>query len=570
MAEGIVIDLGIMFVAAGALLLVANHFRLPTVPFYIIAGLGIGLTGLIEQPDLLMLAQWGIAFLVFVFSIRLDLGDVQSVLREGEVAAMTQLIVVAPVAFVVGYAFGDLFGFDAPIRNAVYFSAAVTLSSTIVGAGLLETEIRDNLVHGRLASTIHFFDDLVAIGLLLVTSAAVITADLIAMSIGYGVVIILAGLLVYQHGFPLLVRAADGSDELVLMGSISILVAFLAAAELVGISMVVGAFAAGIGIRNDETQALAVANGIDSIRDFFVAIFFVTVGALVSIPTLEMGAIALALVALVIVVNPIVLMLAFVFEGYDTRTAFFAASGLNQVSEFSLIIAIQAVLVTETIAEPMFDAIILAAAVTMILTASISRNERRIYEAIVPRFFAEQRTDHVDRNSRTDEGLEDHVIVLGYGRQGRRVVKTLENLEHPYVVIENDPVIQTRLEAECQRYVFGDAMSTYPWEKSRVDAATLVISTADHRPVSEAVLALSDTSDADLVLRSDDTDEARALLEMGATYVVVPDILAGEQLFEVLEALLAGDRPPSSLKQDHLDTLSELERYGFSTLRERF
>ncbi|MCU4924692.1 cation:proton antiporter [Halobacteria archaeon AArc-dxtr1] len=565
MVEALIVDLGIIFVAAGALLFVANQFRLPTVPFYLLAGLAIGWT--IGLDELLVLAQWGIAFLVFVFGIRLDLGDVQSVLRDGEVAAITQLLVVAPVAFGAGYVLGELFGFAEPFRNAVYFSAAVTLSSTLVGAGMLETEIRDNLVHGRLASSIHFFDDLVAIVLLLILSTEVVTADAVASKIGYAVVLLAVGLVIYRHGFPLLVRAADGSDELVLMGCVSILVAFLAAAEYVGISIVVGAFAAGIAIRNDGTQSLAVGNGIASIRDFFVTIFFVTVGALVSIPSLEAATVALVLVALVAVVNPVVLLLAFVYEGYDVRTAFFATTGLNQVSEFSLVIAIQALLMG-TITEDMFDAIILAAAVTMVLAAAIRRTEEDLYATVVPRFFTEQRTRKVDQHSRVEDTLSDHVIVLGYGRQGRRLVETCEDLGQPYVVIENDPALYDRLEAECRHYVFGDAMSTYPWEKAHLEDATLVVSTVDHRPVSEHLLELE--PDADIILRSADAEEAAAFVDSGATYVTVPDILAGEQLREVIDALLKGETDIETLAADHRDRLAELERYGFTTQREQY
>jgi monovalent cation:H+ antiporter-2, CPA2 family len=565
MVESLIVDLGLIFVSAGLLLLIANQFRLPSVPFYLLAGLAIGWT--IGQDDLLVLAQWGIAFLVFVFGIRLDLGDIQSVLRDGEVAALTQLIVVAPVAFGIGYLFGELYGFAQPFRNALYFSAAVTLSSTIIGAGLLETEIRDNLIHGRLASSIHFFDDLVAIGLVLILSAEVLTGDTVAANIGYGVVLVLAGFVIYRHGFPLLVRAADGSDELVLMGSVSILVAFLAAAEYIGVSIVVGAFAAGIAIRNDETQSLAVGNGIASIRDFFVTIFFVTVGALVTVPSIEMATIALAIVGLVLVVNPVILILAFVYEGYDTRTAFFATSGLNQVSEFSIVIAIQAFLLG-TIAESMFNAIILAAAVTMLLTAFIRRYEEELYSATVSTFFTEQRTRKVDEASRVDDDLSDHVVVVGYGRQGRRIVETLEDLGQPYVVIENDPVLRDRLEAECQQYVFGDAMSTYPWEKARVDDAAVVVSTVDHRPVSDHLLELG--TDADIILRSDEPAGAEALLDAGATYVTVPNILAGEQLIDVVKRLIDEEIDRETLRTEHLDRLAELERYGFTTQRERY
>ncbi|WP_254809841.1 cation:proton antiporter [Natronosalvus amylolyticus] len=567
MAEALILDLAVMFVAAGFLLLVTNHLDLSPVPIYLIAGVLVGT--FIDQPDLIVLAQWGIAFLVFVFGIRVDLGDLQSVLRDGEIAAITQLLVVAPLAFAIGYLAGDFFGFDDPARNAIYFSIAVTLSSTIVGAGLLETEIRDNLVYGRLASSIHFFDDMVAIVLLLVLSSEVLTADAIAAKIGYGVMLLAAGLFVYRHGFSLLVRFADGSDELVLMGSISLLIAFLAAAEYLGISIVIGAFAAGIAIRNDETQGLAVHNGIDSIREFFVTIFFVTVGALVSFPSLEMGVLAVAMIALVACVNPVVLFLAFVYEGYDTRTAFLASSGLNQVSEFSLILAIQATLLG-TITDTMFDAIILAAAVTMLLTSLVRRHEQTVYSSVVSRLFTTTQSRSVDEMSRVDSSLENHVIVLGYGRQGRRIVRRLEELDHPYVVMENDPTLHSRLEVEAQQYVFGDAISEYPWEKARLETATLIISTVDYRPVSDALLDLELAEETDVVLRSTGGPEAQEFLQRGATYVSVPDILAGQKLQSVVERILEHEVSGEEIQNEHLETLAELERYGFASQSERF
>ena len=557
----LVIALSAVFVTAGVLLLVANQFGLSPIPFYIIAGLIAG--RFVEDPAIIELALWGIAFLVFVFGIRLDLGAVQSVLRDAEVAAMSLLIVVAPIAFGVGLAFGHLFGFDDPVRNAIYFSAAATLSSTIVGAGLLEEEIRNNLVHGRLSSSIQFFDDLVAIGLVLILSAEVFTADEISSNIGYGVLFLLAALLIYRHGFPLLVRLANGVDELVLMGSISVLIAFIAAAEYLEISIVVAAFAAGIAVRTDGSQTLSVRNGIESIRDFFVAIFFVTVGALVSVPTLQTIAIALVLVVLVVVVNPLILMAAFSYEGYDDRTAFLTGSSLNQVSEFSLVIAIQA-LVLGTIAETLFDAVILAAATTMILTSITSANLDRVYDSLVKHVAAGRQTRKIDQRSFVEPGLEAHVIVLGYGRQGRQIVATLEKLGRPYVVIENDPVMWDDLRTNCRNYVLGDAMADYPWEKARVEEAALVVSTVGQRRVSNQVLERA--GDIDCILRAATSQGAVELLDAGATYVAVPNVLAGDQLIETIEAVIDGD-VEESIRNAHLDQLAALGRLGVTSRR---
>ncbi|SDQ88191.1 cation:proton antiporter [Natronobacterium texcoconense] len=565
MTEALVIALAVVFVTAGILSLIANHFGLSPIPFYIIAGLITGQFAFVTEDEIVVLAQWGIAFLVFVFAIRIDFGDLESVLRDAELAAVTQLVVVAPIAFAVGYLFGDLFGFDNVVRNAVYFSAAVVLSSSLVGGVVLGTEIRENLVHGRLASSIHFFDDLVAIALLLVLSTEVVTADAVAAQIGYGVVLVLAGLVIYRHGFPILVRLADGDGELVLVGSISILIAFIAAAEYVELSIVVGAFAAGVAIRSDGTQALEVQNGISSITDFFVAIFFVTVGALVAIPSIEVLLMAAALAALVLVLNPIVHILSFVYEGYDSRTAFLAGSSLNQVSEFSLIIAIQAATMG-TIAGQLFDAIILAAAVTMLLTFLARRSEDLVYETIIVRLFRGQRTRKVDERSRVDD-LEDHVVVVGYGRIGRRIVEKLEELDQPYVVLENDPVLWDELDTECRNYVLGDAMAAYPWKKAQVADAALVWSTVDHRPVSETALEIG--ADADVVLRSGSVDDASELLESGAIYVAVPNVLTGEQLISTVEALAADETDSTTLEREQREYFQALERYGFATRDER-
>lgn len=550
-----VIALAAVFVTAGALLLVANQFGFPVVPFYIVSGVIVGLV--VGQPALVEMALWGIAFLVFVFGIRVDIGDLQSVLRDGEIAAFTQLIVVAPVAIGIGYLLGDLFGFEEPFRNALYFGAAATLSSTLVGSQILEEEIRTGLAYGRLASAIHFFDDVVALGAVLVLSAEVITdPQLVTSKIGFGVLFVLAGLLIYRHGYPALVRAADGDDELVLMGSISILIAFLAAAEAADVSIVVAAFAAGLAVRSEGIESLSVRNGIESIKDFFAAIFFVTLGALVSVPTGEILLLAVVLTVLVVAVNPLVHAVAFVLEGYDGRTAFLAASNLNQVSELSLVIAIQAWLLG-TIATPLFEAIVLAGAATMLLSAVSRRYEHLFYDAMLSNIL-EGQTRYIDTHSSVEDGLTDHVVVIGYGRQGRRVVETLEDLDVPYVVLENDPTVREDLRANCRNFVFGDAMASYPMTLAGAEHARLVVSTVDYRPVSEAVLEVD--TDAEVVLRADQSSVARELLDAGATFVAVPDVLASDQLVENVERVLGDEREAASLEAEHRVFLESMDR----------
>ncbi len=554
----IIIALSVMFVTAAVLLVIANQLGLATIPFYIIAGLIAGV--FLEQPALIELAQWGIAFLVFVFGIRVDFEDIQSVFRDAEVAALGQLLVVGSVAFAIGYVCSLSVGFEDPVRNGLYFAAAGSFSSTIVGGGLLEQDVRSTLVHSRLASSLHFFDDIVAILVILILSVETLSdATMITSNIGYGVLFLLTGLVIYRHLFPLLVTAADGFEELVLMGSISILIAFLAAAEAVGVSIVIGAFAAGIAIRADDATALGVQNGIESIKDFFVAIFFVTIGALVQLPDLEVVVIATALTGVVLVLSPLFLMFAFFQEGYDPRTAFLASSNLTQVSEFSLVIAIQALLL-ETIAPAMFDAIILAAAATMILSVLLSRHEETVYETVLERLVRSPRTDRIDSQSSVDPSLSDHAVIVGFGRQGRLYADTLAEREIPHVVIENDPVILGDLERQCENYVMGDAMASYPLEKANLAAASVVFSTIDHERLSRRLLEVA-PADTDVILRADSSTTATRLFERGATFVIVPNVLAGEQLIDTVDSVVRGETAADSLRAEHLEMLENLEQY---------
>ena len=550
--------LALIFIAAGALLLVANHFSLPTVPFLLLAGL---LTGPFIEPALLLeLAQWGIAFLVFVFGVKLDLRSVVTLAREAEVVAGIQLLVVGALGFGVGIALG----YDE--LNALYLSIAAALSSTIVGAGLLQEEIRENLVHGRLAQSIHFVQDLVAIVLVLMLSADAFTADAISSGLGYGVMFLAVAYVINDHLYTPVSRLADGSQELLMIGSISILIAFLAAAELAGVSIVVGAFAAGLAIERDFTRNLGMLNGIESIKDFFVAVFFVTIGALVLIETPDLTVLATAglLIVITALVKPAITLATILWEGYESRTATLTSVSLDQVSEFALIIAIEAFILGLMVPE-LFQAVILAAAVTMVTASYTRRNDDRIHRLLTRAGF---QSPHVktDERSRVDDSLADHVVIVGYGRQARRLVKTVDERSVPYVVIENDPAMLSPLQRNCRNFVFGDAMNEYSWEKARVQEASLVVSTASQPRISERVLSLD--VDADVILRAPTAREASALLDRGALYVSVPDLLAADSLLAHVREIAEDPSARDRLRRRHLDELREFERMGFSSMSE--
>ncbi|MCU4751094.1 cation:proton antiporter [Halobacteria archaeon AArc-curdl1] len=545
--------ISLMFIITGPFLLIGNRFDLPTVPFLIIAGIVAGFV--IDENLALELARYGIALLVFMFGIRIDLTNARPILRDSEVAAIGQILVVGGLGIGVGILFGI------PLAEAVYLGIAVAFSSTIVGTALLQTEIRQELVRGRLAETIHFIQDLVAIVILLVLGAETLTADPIATQLGYGVVLFALAFLLDRYLLDVVGRLADDSDELMIIGIISLLVLFVAAATLAGVSIVVGAFAAGLAIRYNPVEHPGLFNGLVSIRDFFLAIFFVTVGALVVVPFVELGVAAsveklllvVGLVILTAVIKPVVTTAILIKSGYEARTSTLTSLSSDQISEFALIIAIEALLL-EMLTQNVFDAIILAAAVTMITSSLTQQYNERIYRAVSSWITFEGTHAKIDERSSVPERPTEHVIIVGYGRKGQLLVDACENSDLPYVVIDNDPARLDSISSACDAYVFGDAMEMYTWDKANVEAATLVVSTVNSTPVSNRLLSFD--FEADLILHTDDAAEGVTFFERGALYVSVSDVLAGEELAQQLRRLFDDGLSPEQLREERIAELN--------------
>ena len=544
--------LSVIFVIGGAFLFVANRFGLPIVPFFIFAGLVAGL--FVGEETTLELARYGIVLLVFTFSVQIQFEAVRTVLSDSEVVALGQIIVLG----VFGVAASVLIGL--PTDQALYVGIAAALSSTIVGTGLLRTGRYRNLVYGRLAESIQFVQDLIAILLVLVLSAETFAADPVATQLGYGVVLIGVAIAVNRQLFDLLGRVSGGSDELMLVSVIALLIAFLGAAEFVGVSLAVGAFVAGLAVRRDPAEHLGMLNGLQSIRDFFTAIFFVTLGTLVAVPTTEVILVVGLLTLLTAIIKPAATIALLLYKGYETRSATLTSLNLAQVSEFALVIAIEG-LMAGMLVQPVFDAIILAATVTMLTSSLSSRYDERIYRILSDRGLLKERYENVDERSAVPDDIAHHVVIVGYGRQGRRLVETCKARDRPYVVVENDPVLLQELESQCEAYVFGDAMEQYTWKKAGVERAQVIVSTVDSDRVSNRIQMLAEDADADVVLRARTVSAARDLLERGALYVTVPEVLAAEQLVEHVEAVAAGNISGTELRAD---SLTKLERQAAS------
>jgi CPA2 family monovalent cation:H+ antiporter-2 len=534
----------IVFVTAATFLLIATRLPIPAIPVYIVVGLAIGPT--IEQGATLELAQWGIAFLVFAFGVEVEPTRFKTVATDSEFVAAVQLLVVGSIAAGFGLGLGL-----SPI-DAVFVGTTAALSSSLVGRELVITDIRRDLLYGRLIASIHFVHELIAVLLILVLSAAMFTPDGIALKLGYGVIILLAAIVVRVYLYRPLVHLSGKSDELVVLTGIGLLLGFISLSVAADVAIAVGAFAAGVAIPREHPDSLALITGLESFDDFFAAIFFVTLGSLVSVPTPRVLLLAAVGFIAVAVLRPLVTSGLLLWRGYEPRTALMTSFGLDQVSEFALIIAIQAFLIGR-IELAVFEAIILTAAATMITSTFTRRYEQSLSRRVInlaPSWLSRR---WVDERSQVDGPLDDHVIVVGWGQLGRIVTRTCDDLGLSVVVIEHDPERLEDLRDADTRYVFADAMSRVAWKRAGAENASLVVSTVPQRGLSERILTLDIL--ADVFVRASDPAEALALYDRGATYVILPDGLAGESLVEKLKDALSGHIPLEEFRDLNWDEL---------------
>lgn len=535
--------LAIIFIVAGPFLLVGNFLGLPTAPVLIIAGLVA--SPFIDQTLKLEIAQLGIALLVFTFAARIQTTDVETVIADIEVIALGQMAVTGTL----GFGAGLLFGLQSD--QAFFLGVAAALSSSIIGSTLFLTGELD-LVHDQLSESVHSIQDFTGLLLLLVVGAGTFALDPIANQLGYGVMLLLLAALINRHLFGQIGRLSGGADEPMLIGTIALLVVFIGAAEFVGIPIVVGAFAAGIAVHHDPIEYSGMINGLRSINDFFAAVFFITVGSLVTLPTVDVVLMTLVIVVLAGIVKPAITIVLLMYKGYERRTATLTAFNLDQVGEFALIIAIQA-LFLGLVVQPVFDAIILAAAITLVTSSFTRYYDEQVYRLLASYGLLGDHGKTVERWSDVPEELTDHVVIVGYGRHGRRLVEACEEHGQSYVVIESNPARIDDLRSDCQAYVFGDVIETDTTEKARITDARLVISTADWEPVNEHMVSFTDR--VDVIVRAKNRESARMLLDEGASYVCISDLLAADHLEERFETLIDGDHDREELRREQLETV---------------
>jgi len=329
----------LIFACAGILATLALFTRQPLIVMYILTGMILGPSGtaLIDNPELISsIAKFGIIFLLFLLGLDMQPGKLIKTLSSALLVGVSSSVVFFAVGFLIASAFGY------SMTETIIIGIAMMFSSTIIGIKLLPTTVLHHRHTGELMISLLLIQDLIAIIVLLVITGGLLEFDgaakIARVLISLPLLLLFSWLFVKYVLLPLLEKF-DAFHEYIFLVAIAWCLGLGELSELAGLSLEIGAFVAGVTIATSPI-ALYIADHLKPLRDFFLVLFFFSIGAGFHMDLLaEVIVPAAALAIVILALKPITFK--FMLRRMSETSALGWETGfrLGQISEFSLLIA---------------------------------------------------------------------------------------------------------------------------------------------------------------------------------------------------------------------------------------
>lgn len=549
------LELGLIVALAGGLSVIAAMLRQPLIIAYIATGIIVSpfiMGG--ERETMETLAQIGVALLLFIVGLGLN----PAVLKKiGRVAFLTGAIQIAFIGL-CAYAAGRFFGYDA--LPSLYIAAALAFSSTIIVVHILGERGQLERLHGSISVGILLVQDVVAIFLLMAGTSAGLAMDgeEIFQLAFRGVALLFVLAVIGKYVMPRVTRTIATSRELLFIVSLAWLFVVAGVFYTSGFSIEVGALLAGVTL-SLSAYRFEIGARLRSIRDFFIILFFVLLGFSTDLSQVaDLWPLVVVLSVLAIIAKPLIVMFVMGHLGYTRRTYFFAGISLAQISEFSFILLAQGVRGGAVPDE-------LITVVTLVGIVSITASTYFMYYGEWLYRLCGRVVGVFEHSGAAPEANEDafapRFILFGHNRIGYAIVEYFRKTRAPVLVIDYDPAVVERLQAQGVPVRYGDAgdeelLHSLPWRRVQCILSTI--------PTEEINMLLLQAGrryckGARVFVTSHDIEEALRLYQAGASFVIMPHFLGGTFLADML----------ARVKRDGFLNVMRMKRRAIAELRAR-
>lgn len=523
-------ELSLVIVATAVVSLVMTLLRQPLILGYIIAGIIVGPVGLslIHSKELFeTFSTIGITLLLFIIGLGMNVSELRKLGRVVMLTALSSLVFIMSL----GFGASTLLGYGT--TESLIIGLALFFSSTIIILKLLSDKKEQNRLHGQIAIGVILIEDIVAtIALLFVfagkTGGGFDSSQLVLL--GAKAFFLLTLLVICSTKvLPKVARYMASSQELLFLFAIGWGFGIASLFELAGFSIEIGALFAGVSLASSP-YVQEIASRLKPLRDFFIVLFFITLGQSMSVDNLNKAVVPAIILSLIVIIGkPIVISSTVGLLGYTKRVCFKAGVNLSQISEFSIVLVVLAA--GSGIVRPELSAVItLVAIITIAVSTYLMKYDDELFV-----YFDKLKIGFLEKQAiKKDRRLADSypMVLLGYHHGGHEFIRTFKQLGKRFLVIDYDPEVIDALEKQKINYLYGDITDIELLKEMNLEKSKLIVSTVpDHDSNIFIVKFISSVnSEAILICYADNIHQATELYDLGASYVMMPHYIGSEKI----------------------------------------
>ena len=527
-------DILIIILLSVVVLYVCHRMHLPIIVGFLLTGViagphGLGLVREIEAVK--TLAEAGIVLLLFTIGMEFSFRSLLQIRKTVLLGGSLQIA----LTILAGFAAARLFGYS--VNEAVFAGFLLSLSSTAIVMKTLQDRAEMETPQGNAALGILIFQDMAAVPMMLLVPLLALQGEggspvLLAAKI-VGIVFLVPVLSKWLVPRIFYAIAKTRSRELFLITTIALCMAVAWLTYKAGLSLALGSFLAGLIISESEYSHQALGD-ILPFRDVFTSFFFVSIGMLLDIGFFLQHPLFLFLAALcVVILKALVAGAAAFFSGLPLRSAIVAGIALGQVGEFSFILSETGVPYS-LVSGNTYQAFLAVSILTMMATPSLIAAAPAIAEKVsrlpLPRSLKQGMTSE-SRVKNTS--LENHLIIVGFGLNGKNLVRAARTAGIPYTIIEMNPAAVRSERAKGEPIFFGDATQAAILLHADIrQARTLVVVINDPaaaRRITELARRLNPR--VYILVRTRFVSEMNALIDLGANDVIPEEFETSVEIF---------------------------------------
>ncbi len=557
-------EITLLILSATVVATILRVLRQPIIVSYILTGLlvGPGMLGLVQSGELIeSFSVFGISLLLFIVGLNLSPLVIREVGKVSLIAGVLQMSITTAGGFILSI----LFGFS--YIESLYIGIALAFSSTIIILKILTDKGELAKLHAKIIVGTLLVQDLFA-AIILVIIGSFADKDTFAngaMSV-LGLLILkgalIAALLYFasKYVLPKVFDFFASSQEFLFLIALSWAMGLALLFKTLGFSIEIGALVAGISI-SVLPYNLEIASKLKPLRDFFLILFFVSLGIKFSFDELAPLAMQIAFFSIFVIVgNPIIMFFIMGKRGFSKRTTFLSGLSMAQVSEFSLIMIALGVKVGHIGSQ-----ISLVVTAVAFITIAVSSYLIAYSDYLYP--YARKYMHFFVKKSEEAKSVSiavPEIILFGANRIGYSFLDAFKKMDKKFIVVDYDPDIISIVAETGGEIKYGDAEDSEFLDELNLDRARMIISTIPDFDANKMIINKVKSINHKVIILavSHSIKEAFQLYEMGVDYVIMPHFLGGEFASKLVEENQFDENKFTAYRDDHIQKLHMRKKLG--------